>query len=74
MKPASEKVTTQLEVFTVKEPIEEIEVVVNGQKVKQWRYQCFHFTTAEKPVTYEGVQYIPLSYFDRVRWDAIVNR
>ena len=71
MKPISEKTTKTLEVFTVKEPIELVEVIVNNKKTMQWRYQYYHFTTADKPVTYEGIQYIPLSSFDRVRWETI---
>lgn len=56
--------------FTIKEPIDEVEAVVDGRKTKVWRFQEFHFTTAGKPVTYGGVQYIPLSYFDQIRWNS----
>lgn len=74
MRPNAEKTSQQLEIFTIKEPIEEIEITLaNGKKEKQWRYQHFHFTTADRPVTFNGVQYIPLSYFDRVRWNGKVG-
>lgn len=74
MKPAAEKIVKMLEVFTIKQPTEEIEITLpNGQKEKQWRYQYFHFTTADSPVTVNGVQYIPLSLFDQVRWNEVVG-
>jgi hypothetical protein len=74
MKPPVEKISTTIEIFTIKQPTEEIEVTLpNGQKEKQWRYQHFHFTTADRPVTYNGVQHVPLSYFDQVRWDEVAK-
>ena len=69
-KPTLEKSAVTLEVFTIKKPIEEIEVTLpGGKKEKQWRYALFHFTTHDTPVTVGGIQYIPLSSFDQVRWD-----
>lgn len=73
MKPATERSTQTFECWTVKEPLEEIEVVVNGKRVKQWRYGFFHFTTHDRPVTVNGVQFVPLSTFDQVRWGQIVD-
>ncbi len=74
MKPQAEKIVQQLEIFTIKQPTEEIEVTLpNGQKEKQWRFQYFHFTTSDRPVTFNGVQYIPLSFFDQVRWDEVAK-
>lgn len=71
MKPATTRTNHRpLECFTIKEPIEEVEAIVDGKKIKVWRYQEFHFTTADKPVTYGSVQFIPLSYFDQIRWDG----
>jgi hypothetical protein len=72
VKPAPEKKVTTLEVFTVRQAVEEIEVTLaNGKKEKQWRFQDFHFTTNDSPVTVGGIQYIPLSTFDQVRWDLL---
>lgn len=62
-----------IECYTIRQPIEEVEVIRDGKKVKEWRYQEFHFTSADKPVSYGGVQYIPLSYFDRIRWDSKIE-
>lgn len=56
LKPEPEKIVTILEIFTVRQPVEEIEIKLdNGTKQKQWRYEHFYFTTADKPVTYGGV-------------------
>lgn len=74
MKPKAEKIVTNIEVFTIKQATEEIEVALpDGKKEKQWRYQYFHFTTSDQPVTLGGVQYIPLSCFDQVRWEEITK-
>lgn len=71
-KPAPEKKVSTLEVFTVRQAVEEVEVKLsNGKKEKQWRFQDFHFTTHDKPVTVGGIQYIPLSTFDQVKWDLL---
>jgi hypothetical protein len=74
-KPPTEKISAPpLEIFAIREPIEEVEVKgPNGEKAKEWRYAVFHFTTADKPVTYGGVQYIPLSSFDQIRWNKKIK-
>lgn len=72
MKPNSEKTTKTLEVFSIREPIEQVEQIINGKRKMVWRYNTYYFTTADKPVTYEGIQYIPLSSFDQVRWSKVV--
>lgn len=65
-----EKISTTLEVFTIKKQIGEVEVQLpGGKKEKQPRYALYHFTTADRPVTYDGRQYIPLSMFDQSIWD-----
>lgn len=74
MRPPAEKTTQTLEIFTIKQPVEEIEIKhPDGRKEKQWRFAYFHFTTCDRPVTFNGVQYIPLSCFDQVKWDEVVQ-
>lgn len=48
-----------LEVWTV----EVTTKVGDGEVVKH-----YHFTSADQPVTFGGVQYIPLSIFDQAKW------
>lgn len=71
MKPETLRSSKTIEVFTIRKPIEEIEVTIPGtnKKEKQWRYAHFYFTTHDSPVTVGGIQYIPLSSFDQARWD-----
>lgn len=71
-KPEPEKVSTALEIFTIRQAAELIEVPVSKNKTeKRWRYETFYFTTADEPVTYKGIQYIPLSKFDQVKWKLL---
>lgn len=71
MKPETIKTQHTLEVFTIRKPVEEIEVTIPGtkKKEKQWRFADFHFTNHDKPITVGGIQYIPISLFDQARWD-----
>jgi hypothetical protein len=63
-RPPTARITHKpLECFTIREPVEEVEVVVNGKKQKVWRFQEYHYTTDERPVTHNGVQYIPVQSF-----------
>ncbi len=72
-KPPVTKEVTDLQVFTIKQPTELVEVRDKDGKITDrfWRFKLFHFTTADKPVTFNGVQYIPISYFDQVKWDEV---
>lgn len=73
-KPATQKIDhAPLQTFSVREPVDQVEVTRDGKKVKEWIYKTYHFTTSDEPVTYRGTQYIPLSMFDRVRWEAIAK-
>ncbi len=73
MTEKSQKIKTTIEVFTIKQPEREMEVIVDGKKQTQIVYSFHHFTTHDKPVSVGGIQYIPLSSFDQVRWDLIDN-
>ena len=73
-KPSSEKIVHgDLKIFSVREPFDQVEVIRDGKKVKEWLFRTYHFTTADEPVTYRGVQYVPLNCFDQVRWDQITS-
>lgn len=71
MKPESTKSMQTLEVFTIRKPVEEIEVTIPGtnKKEKQWRFADYHFTNHDKSITVGGIQCIPISLFDQARWD-----
>ncbi len=53
-----------LDIWTVEVPIP----VGDTEIIKK-----YHFTSAEMPVTFGGVQYIPLSTFDQARWAAKIK-
>jgi hypothetical protein len=74
-KPSATKKTTVLEVFTIEQPTELVEERDKQGKVVKtwWRTKLYHFTTSDRPVNHNGIQYIPLSYFDQVKWDDIVE-
>jgi hypothetical protein len=48
-----------LDIWTVEVPrkVGDVEIVTK-----------YHFTSADAPVTFGGVQYIPLSTFDQAKW------
>lgn len=53
-----DKTKVTLEIFTITRPDPK------NPKISQ----TFYFTSADKPVTYAGHQYIPLSTCDAARW------
>lgn len=72
-KPKATKKISTLEVFTIEQPIELIQTKDSSGKISQhWRMATFYFTTHDSPVTVNGHQHVPLSYFDQVKWDDVV--
>lgn len=71
-KPNTIKRVTAIEIFSIEEPVELMTTKDSSGRVSQhWRTATYYFTTAERPVTYNGHQHVPLSCFNQVRWDHV---
>lgn len=58
-----------METVTKKTVLEIFEhVIPDPQDPEGERTKTYYFTSADRPVTYNGQQYIPLSIFDLERW------
>ena len=73
-KPPTVKKASTVEVFSVEQPVELITNKDSAGKITQhWRMATFYFTTHDSPVTVNGHQHVPLSYFDQIKWDEVVS-